>query len=1057
MKIAHIADLHIRKYKRHEEYKKVFQNLYTSLRENEVDIITVLGDIVHSKTDLSPELVKMVSDFFVELSTIAPTITILGNHDTITNQPTRLDSISPIVEKLKIDNFKLFLKSQIYDFNEKIKFGIFAIDDQNNYPVDFKREPGIIYIALFHGALHNSITDANFKIKSKVTIDIFDKYDYAFLGDIHKYQISRFDRYGNPNAGFSGSLTQGNFGESLEKGYVIWDIDSKKHSFIKVHNDYGYYTFYINGESGIDSFGKKKDKNIPKNVYVRAIVSNFNRNNVVKLNQLSSLIKDLYNPLSLSIEVEDEDKKDIKLGNIKLEDISDKQTQENLLKEYLKNNNIDKLDTEKLLTISENLYDSVVVEDSKLYRSYEWNIQRMVFNNTFSYGENNAINFSRLKGLVGIFSKNASGKSSIVSTLLNGIFNASTRVSRNNIADIINTHKNDASIEIFFIMNKKRFVIERKIVRNEVDFSRARNFVKLYEFVEGEKVDISGDSNVNNTEKMIRDMVGSYHEHTMTVFGQQSDLASFININQSQRKEMLSKFLGLNIFDSYHKFIKEENSATKQLLKQYRANEYDLLYNKYVTDRYTLNDEITKLKSLRKIKNDSLEEINERVKSLNNTIKNISDSQYNPDQIKKDLEETDARVYKIESLLNSDMQRDISIQKKIDKNKDCLDILINKNNFELIKNRTENLTKDNNQLVDLKNDLKIAKKDLDVHTKMTDVLKKHDWFLESELCKKCTFLSEAFKSKNMIPNLQIEFNQLKTTHKKLENKIVESNEYKKIFYEVKDLDISIKEYENELKLVKLSINKNEESKKFSQQTLQVLKDKLDHYNNNKDDIEKNKKIIDEINNLEKNVKEYKTSIDEISNNLYIKNNELGVIEEKIRNIEEAIQNLQNLEEKYRLYSILLDAFSRDGISSSIMATIVPKINEEIRRILSTIVEFDVYLEFSENQDLLIYIDDGKKRKIELSSGMESTVASIAIRAALANVSFLPKSSLFIIDEGFSYLDSDNLNSINLLLGYLRNSFKTVLIISHIDWMTDICDHVISINKENGFSQIIVRE
>jgi len=154
---------------------------------------------------------------------------------------------------------------------------------------------------------------------------------------------------------------------------------------------------------------------------------------------------------------------------------------------------------------------------------------------------------------------------------------------------------------------------------------------------------------------------------------------------------------------------------------------------------------------------------------------------------------------------------------------------------------------------------------------------------------------------------------------------------------------------------------------------------------------------------------------------------------------------------------LLNAFSRDGISSSIMATIVPKINEEIRKILSTIVEFDVYLEFDENQDLSIYIDDGKKRKIELSSGMESTVASIAIRAALANVSFLPKSSLFIIDEGFSYLDSDNLNSINLLLGYLRNSFKTVLIISHIDWMTDICDHVISINKENGFSQIIVRE
>jgi DNA repair exonuclease SbcCD nuclease subunit len=82
-KIYHIADVHVRNVKRHKEYQLVFKRLYSYIKKTKSndDIIYVAGDIVHAKTDMSPELVALVSDFFRKLGDLAPTIIITGNHE----------------------------------------------------------------------------------------------------------------------------------------------------------------------------------------------------------------------------------------------------------------------------------------------------------------------------------------------------------------------------------------------------------------------------------------------------------------------------------------------------------------------------------------------------------------------------------------------------------------------------------------------------------------------------------------------------------------------------------------------------------------------------------------------------------------------------------------------------------------------------------------------------------------------------------------------------------------------------------------------------------------
>ena len=73
IKVAHIADTHIRNLKYHEEYKVAFEDLYRILREKEVDYIVHCGDIAHTKTQISPEFVEMAAGFFKNLADIAPT------------------------------------------------------------------------------------------------------------------------------------------------------------------------------------------------------------------------------------------------------------------------------------------------------------------------------------------------------------------------------------------------------------------------------------------------------------------------------------------------------------------------------------------------------------------------------------------------------------------------------------------------------------------------------------------------------------------------------------------------------------------------------------------------------------------------------------------------------------------------------------------------------------------------------------------------------------------------------------------------------------------------
>lgn len=73
IRIAHLSDHQIRNLKRHKEYRQAHENLYKSLEEQKPDLIVFCGDLVHNKTNISPELVDITSDFIKVLARNSPT------------------------------------------------------------------------------------------------------------------------------------------------------------------------------------------------------------------------------------------------------------------------------------------------------------------------------------------------------------------------------------------------------------------------------------------------------------------------------------------------------------------------------------------------------------------------------------------------------------------------------------------------------------------------------------------------------------------------------------------------------------------------------------------------------------------------------------------------------------------------------------------------------------------------------------------------------------------------------------------------------------------------
>ena len=1053
MIIAHLSDIHIRKTRRHTEYGKVLENLVASLESFNVDRIVIAGDLLHNKTDLSPEAVDLAGKYLSAISDIAPVDIILGNHDCVINQHNRLDSLSPIIRLLqdKGKPIHFYTESGLCDVTDGLVYGIFAQQDTKlQWPIEFDREEGKHYVALYHGAIDGSRTSASHRIESDVDKSVFRNYDFGMLGDIHSRQAMILDENGKVKVAYSGSLIQQNFGEEVEKGFLIWNLDERKCSFIEVANEWGFKTFRLDQKAidGIDNL----EFDLPSKPYIRILIG-ADDYSVTTAKHVESVLRQKYKPEGLFIEVDVQESVDDLSLSGKTENVTDLKAQQDLLKQYFaKRPTVSEQEVDEVLAIHKDFYDTSASEEYDTYGGREWKIHKVIFDNVFSYGGGNVINFDKLKGLTGIFSPNASGKSSILYTILQGFFNSSNRTGGRNVADVIHKNKDEGFIEIDFSIDTARYIIERKFKRNKRNPNRANNKVELFQIINGDKVNISGDANVRETENTIRTLLGSYEEHTMTTFSQQFDITRFIDHGQTNRKDLLARFLGLNVIDDLQKSIKEETSSIKTVLKEYQQNDYPSILNQFEDKRRQtveqigeLNEEKDELAEGLKKERVSREKL---VKSLHPVVDGLRDLSL----IESDANNSTSAITKLEGKWENNEKSKVTLMSRSSYLGDEIKKLNEDVSFD---ERKKNYYEHKKESQELQTEWKLRSQIAGTKEKQIKILDKHDWFETNDTCKKCSFLTGAFTAKKELVEEQ---KWLDSVNGKIDenNRVLSTSTFpqEEEYYE---------KYNKEKSNIVTKLENLDVVSENIKLQLELQKTKLESYNKEKKVYSQNENALSNNVRIQKKIGKLDSSIASLENSIILNNDELtkgnsylGQISQKITDLGGNIEVLKEIERRYSTHELLMDAFGNDGIPLMILNKAVPLINSEIRKILSNIANFEVTLEVdTEAHDLSIFIDDGtSRRRVELGSGMEKTLTALTIRSALSNISLLPTCNLFVIDEGFGTLDSENINHMNMLLGYLKSKFENVLIISHIESMQDITNNVININKnEKGYSSI----
>jgi len=240
-KLVHFSDLHVRLFKDHDLYKNVLIDAINQWKELQPDRIVFTGDLVHSKNQMTPELIEFVAWVLTECGNITKTVVILGNHDMLENNLQRLDALTPIINSLNNPNIFFYKDRGVYN-DENIDWVVFSLME-HNIPPDIESSDRI-KIGLFHGPVVGLSTDIGYKFETGFEVDKFNGCDLVLCGDIHKRQI--FNIPGGKKAYMIGSTIQQNYGETIRKhGYGIYEVETDTYSFVDLDNPKPFLSFKI--------------------------------------------------------------------------------------------------------------------------------------------------------------------------------------------------------------------------------------------------------------------------------------------------------------------------------------------------------------------------------------------------------------------------------------------------------------------------------------------------------------------------------------------------------------------------------------------------------------------------------------------------------------------------------------------------------------------------------------------------------------------------------------------------------------------------------------------
>jgi DNA repair exonuclease SbcCD ATPase subunit len=383
-------------------------------------------------------------------------------------------------------------------------------------------------------------------------------------------------------------------------------------------------------------------------------------------------------------------------------------------------------------------------------------LQSLEWDNLFNYGEGNAIDFTKLEGIVGIFGKNYSGKSSIVDTLLYSLYNSTSKSIRKNL-NIINQNMPSCRARATIKVDGSDYVIERsseKYIKKlkGVETQEATTDVDFHkEDMIGNVTELNGTSR-QNTDKNVKKYFGTLGDFLATSMASQLDSLSFINEGSTKRKEFLAKFLDLEIFDKkFAKFLdleifdkkfklaKEDSSSLRRLEGTDFETEIKKIKRDITKSELGIESNTAQCATLKQEK----QSLTESLRDITSMIESVPAEIIDPVVTAQKITEKRESILDLTSRKTEAIQELAASEEKFEKIADFLSQF----DIKSYQEKKEAINQKKEQLTSLLSEVESVKADNKRHTKKQELLSEVPCGNEYASCK---FIKDAHKAGDLI-------------------------------------------------------------------------------------------------------------------------------------------------------------------------------------------------------------------------------------------------------------------------------------------------------------------
>ena len=750
-----------------------------------------------------------------------------------------------------------------------------------------------------------------------------------------------------------------------------------------------------------------------------------------KIKRVRSYFKRKYNSKNVTVLTKVIDKNNSDDLDIDIEqNVMDTSYQKDLMEQFVKVNDIT-VDIDLLKRMDDKVNsktDDEMSTNTKYKRVFVRNIK---FSNFLSFGNDNMINLSDLGGITVIDSNppNFGGKSVLaVDLILFLFFNKTTKSSK--AIEIFNRYQKDNEV---FVQGEveidgDNYIIIRKITRKKKknsDWTVSTSLEFLQKLDDGSLKSFTGEQR-RETETFIKESIGTMSDFLLTVLTTAGNLESLIESKPTERGNVLSRFIGLEVLKEKETVGKKMYSDWSKKLISNVFNTEDLKHEvkglkdeKKMLDTEINNDEseFDVTTTLLKVKGDERDRlISEKYTDIDPKIENT-----NPRLVGEQINVLRSGLKVSENKLKAYGENDEPEQVDLKLLRELID-----QKDQLMVNEIRNKT-----------NLKNSKKSL-------------NGLEESEFCPVC---KQALKDVDHSDEIKLLKRDIVTINKSL---IGDSIINEQLVGKIETLETKktvLDEYEKEI-LKKERIILEIDQKKLS---IDKLVSELERFEDNKTKLNKNIE-------LERNILTVKSEIDRLDNT---KNGLIRSIESnkaRIKTIDssvitnndrmETIKEENDVEKVFRAY---LTVYGKNGIIKTIMKSVVPKLNNELLTLLSDVTTFNLEIRVNDKNEVEFWMSDletGIEKLLSTGSGYEKTMASLAIRTVPTKVSCLPRPNITVFDEVLGKVSNENLEEVELFFSRIREYFENIFLITHNPLVREWSDNIITVTKKNNISSII---